>query len=82
MRIPIPGDAPLWVVALVRSIEDAIANPDLKPVKMPTYTVATLPDPARWINCWIKVSNETSGDTAAESDGTNWRRMQDRSIVS
>lgn len=52
------------------------------PVKMPVYTVATLPSAAMFKDCWVKVSNESGGDTAAESDGTNWRRMQDRAIVS
>jgi hypothetical protein len=30
----------------------------------------------------IMVSNEVGGYTAAFSDGTNWRRVQDRAIVS
>lgn len=47
----------------------------------PSYTVATLPsaDPAGQI---IYVSDETDGATLAFSDGTNWRRMADRTVVS
>jgi len=30
----------------------------------------------------IYVSNETGGATLAFSDGTNWRRVQDRAVVS
>lgn len=45
------------------------------------YTVATLPSAADTAQI-IYVSNETGGATLAFSDGTNWRRVQDRAIVS
>jgi hypothetical protein len=48
---------------------------------LPTFTVSTLPSaspPAQM----IYVSNESDGATVAFSDGTNWRRVQDRAIVS
>ena len=47
---------------------------------LPTYTVATLPSatiPAQF----IYVSNAANGAITAFSDGTNWRRTSDRSIV-
>ena len=47
-----------------------------------TYTVATLPDAATWVRGLIYVSNEAGGATVAFSDGTNFRRVQDRAIVS
>lgn len=47
-----------------------------------TYTVSTLPTAATYPRGIIYVSNETGGATLAMSDGTNWRRMQDRAIVS
>lgn len=46
------------------------------------YTVTTLPDAAANTYGIIIVSNETGGATVAFSDGTNWRRVQDRAIVS
>lgn len=46
------------------------------------YTVTTLPDAATWLRGLIYVSNEAGGATVAFSDGTNWRRVQDRAIVS
>ena len=50
-------------------------------VRLPTYTVATLPtvpdEPGM-----IFVSDETGGAVPAFSDGTNWRRCTDRAIVS
>ena len=48
---------------------------------LPTFTVSTLPSastPAQM----IYVSDESGGATVAFSDGTNWRRVQDRAIVS
>lgn len=45
------------------------------------YTVATLPSPSTSQGCVIFVSNETGGATLAFSDGTNWRRVQDRAVV-
>lgn len=48
---------------------------------IPTYTVATLPavSPAAQM---IYVSDEIGGPVPAFSDGTNWRRVTDRAIVS
>lgn len=47
---------------------------------LPTYTVSTLPNvvPAAQM---IFVSNESGGAVIAFSDGTNWRRVTDRAIV-
>lgn len=47
-----------------------------------TYTVSTLPSAATYVRGVIYVSNETGGPTLAFSDGTNWRRVQDRAVVS
>ena len=46
-----------------------------------SYTVAGLPA-ATTAGGFIYVSDETGGATMAFSDGTNWRRVQDRAIVS
>jgi len=51
-------------------------------VELSPYTVATLPDVETYQNSMIFVSDETGGATVAFSDGTNWRRVQDRAIVS
>ena len=47
-----------------------------------TYTVATLPSAATYPRGVVYVSNETGGATLAFSDSTNWRRVQDRAVVS
>lgn len=44
------------------------------------YTVSTLPDVTK--KNIIAVTNESGGYTLAFSDGINWRRVQDRAIVS
>lgn len=46
------------------------------------YTVATLPTASTYQAGMIMISDETGGYTMAFSDGTNWRRTQDRAIVS
>jgi hypothetical protein len=48
---------------------------------LPSYTVSTLPS-ATIAAQLIYVSNETGGAVLAFSDGTNWRRVTDRAIVS
>lgn len=52
------------------------------PVRVASYTVATLPSAATaGAGSMIFVSNETGGATLAYSDGSNWRRPQDRAVV-
>lgn len=52
------------------------------PVPLPSYTVATVPSAATNARSMIYVSNEAGGAVPAFSDGTNWRRVTDRAIVS
>lgn len=49
---------------------------------LPSFTVATVPAAASYLGGLIFVSNEAGGATVAFSDGTNWRRVQDRVIIS
>lgn len=50
-------------------------------IQLESYTVATLPTAAT-AGGMIYVSDETGGAVPAFSDGTNWRRMTDRAVVS
>lgn len=50
-------------------------------VPMPSSTVAGLPSAAT-AGLWIYVTDETGGAIPAFSDGTNWRRVTDRAVVS
>jgi hypothetical protein len=52
------------------------------PLLLPTYTVAGLPAAALHTRGAVYVSNETGGAVIAFSDGTNWRRVTDRAVVS
>lgn len=61
-----------------QSVKDRFSEPSY----MPSYTVTTLPSVTTFANCLIYVSNETGGAVPAFSDGTNWRRVTDRAIVS
>jgi len=52
------------------------------PMRMASYMVSTLPDAAdAGAGAVIFVSDESGGATLAFSDGANWRRIQDRAIV-
>lgn len=60
------------------------------PLFVRAYQVSTLPPAADYFNSdatlgfmvVVGVTNETGGATLAFSDGTNWRRVQDRNVVS
>ena len=52
-----------------------------QPFKLAEYTVATLPDAAKWSRHAVYVTDETGGEVLAVSDGTDWRRQTDRSVV-
>lgn len=52
------------------------------PLRLASYTVATLPTASLYTGALIHVSDETGGAVTAFSDGTNWRRVQDRAVVS
>ncbi|WP_448208584.1 glycosyl hydrolase family 28-related protein [Azospirillum sp. sgz302134] len=46
-----------------------------------SYTVGTVPSPAA-VAQMIYVSNESGGAVVAFSDGSNWRRVTDRAVIS
>ncbi len=74
---PAPGtglERKKYNAELVRGINRALVMPD--------YTVATAPDAAALPRQWIFVSDEAGGAVPAFSDGTNWRRVTDRAIIS
>lgn len=79
----IPVDGPEWASDLIRELRDTIRRVQVleRYAIINSYTVATLPA-ADGAENFIFVSDETGGFTAAFSDGTNWRRVQDRAVVS
>lgn len=52
------------------------------PFPLMSSIVADLPNASTQPGGLLYVSNESGGATLAFSDGTNWRRVQDRNIVS
>lgn len=69
-----------------RNIETFVFSLFRRPQALPGFTVATLPSPVDWYksnqSAMIFVSNEAGGSVPAFTDGTNWRRVTDRNIVS
>lgn len=52
------------------------------PVRVKSYTVAGVPPATAGAGQIIFVSNESGGAVLAFSDGTNWRRVTDRAVIS
>ena len=52
------------------------------PVEFPRYAVAQVPDASAYIGHMVYINNETGGPVMAFSDGTNWRRVTDRAVIS
>lgn len=73
-----------------RTLQTVIANPHGTQrtefggaARLASYTVAGVPSAAtNGAGSMIYVSNETGGAVPAFSDGTNWRRVTDRAIIS
>lgn len=53
-----------------------------QPIGLRSYAVADLPTASNWEAHIVYVSDETGGAVLAFSDGTDWRRVTDRAIVS
>ena len=52
------------------------------PATLKSYTVVGVPTASSYTGAMIYVSNEAGGAIPAFSDGTNWRRVTDRAIIS
>lgn len=68
--------------AIIRDNADESLTKTTGYMKLPEYTVAGLPDPELYAWQMVGVTNEIGGGVVAFSDGTNWRRVTDRTIVS
>ena len=67
---------------LVEALGFSVATDATLLIQAKTYTVAGLPSAATYPRGVVYVSNEVGGATLAFSDSTNWRRVQDRAVVS
>lgn len=91
LKAPVPvAGIPTWGAAMMRDIVEWVRALGKQPARIPSYTVATLPSASEWYSAQaqlghsalIFVSNESGGAVPAFTDGTNWRRVTDRVIVS
>lgn len=83
-QLIVEGAATLALQNFHDDVEDKVNSQTGNTMAVATYTVANLPIVPSSENGihLIAVSDETGGATLAFSDGTNWRRAQDRAIVS
>jgi hypothetical protein len=72
-----PSGRATWGRSIAIAVKQLIAGE----VSAKSYTVTTLPSAAT-AGQMIYISNESGGAVLAFSDGTNWRRVTDRAIVS
>lgn len=81
MSLPSPelhSDWKSWASALVQSLD----NSTVEEVELPAFAKAKLPPPARAKWRMVYVTDEAGGGVPAFSDGTDWRRVTDRAVVS
>lgn len=85
-----PQGSPPFLAEFAQTAERWVRDMLAAPFKLKSYTVANLPNAASYYSTSTKygyaglifVSDETGGAVPAFSDGTNWRRVTDRTIVS
>lgn len=91
LHVKVSPDGSAWTEALVVDPSGKIglgtAAPAVKldvdgPVRVASYTVAGVPPASAGAGQVIFVSNEAGGATLAFSDGTSWRRVADRVVIS
>jgi hypothetical protein len=78
-RVTIPADAPAWARQLETQVNNILIR-IARDMKAPRHTVADLPTDDS-IRLAI-VIDEAGGVTLAFFDGSDWRRVQDRAVVS
>ena len=59
-----------------------LSNGGLVAVPLPSYAVSGVPTAADHTGSMIYVTDEAGGAVPAFSDGTNWRRVTDRAVIS
>lgn len=84
MAVVVDQSAPAWAHQMASDINADLERLQARrvPVRLPTFVKADLPSASTYSGCFIYVSDEAGGATPAFSDGTNWRRVADRAVVS
>lgn len=70
------------MILLINAVKALDALGTTVPAPTPAYAVADVPDATVYTGAVIFVSDETGGAVLAFSDGTDWRRVTDRAVVS
>lgn len=79
--IPMPESD--WSLQWGRQVVLALRAIMSKPVRLQRYTVSGVPAAATLgEGAMVYISNEAGGAVPAFSDGTNWRRVTDRAVIS
>jgi len=68
---------PDWERAFQQAF-DAISGP----LPLRSFTLSTLPDASKYTQHVVHVSDASGGAVPAYSDGTDWRRFSDDTVVS
>jgi hypothetical protein len=91
LHIKVSPDGSAWTEAVVVDSAGKVglgtATPAVKldvdgPIRTKSYTVAGVPAASAGAGQMIFVSDEAGGATLAFSDGTDWRRVADRAMIS
>lgn len=57
-------------------------QPMTQPLVLAAFAIAELPDASLWQWGTVVVTDDVGGSIPAFSDGTDWRRVSDRAVVS
>lgn len=77
-RLRVPANGPAWLPDYTQSIERS-----LRSVSTPqSFVVANVPSATGLAGSIIYVPDEAGGAVMAFSDGTDWRRVTDRAVIS
>lgn len=77
------ADVNTLATALTAQIGEILSFLSVKqPWQLPAFAVADVPDAAQWEGALIYVPDEAGGPTVAVSDGADWLRLSDGSVVS
>lgn len=85
MTLQVSPEAPTWAQQFANDLNKIllkITNRATAPFRLPTYAKASLPSASSYAFCQIYVTDDTGGAVVAFSDGTNWRRVTDRNVIS
>lgn len=90
VRLPMlldPNRLVVWAADLIRALEIALSDVERTKqtrgqiVQLPSYSKTALP-PATPPGQMVYVSDEAGGAVPAFADGSQWRRVTDRGVVS